>query len=159
MIELATLDRHFESMPPVAAMRIRAVGLDADSLWLHAPLQANVNDKSCAFGGSLASIMTLAGWGWLMLAADRAGLASEVYVADSSIRYLAPLFEDLRGHAWLRPDQDWPAIVRTLGERRRASATMMAEVRSESGTVAATLEARFAIKLVPPLPSGAGAGA
>jgi thioesterase domain-containing protein len=158
MIELATLDRHFDSMPPVAAMRIRAAGMDADSLWLHAPLQANVNDKSCAFGGSLASIMTLAGWGWLTLAADRAGLTSEVYVADSSIRYLAPLFEDLRGHAWLRPDQDWAAIVRTLGERRRTSATMLAEIRSETGAVAATMEARYALRIAPhPLAVGTDA--
>jgi thioesterase domain-containing protein len=102
--------------------------------------------------------MTLAGWGWLTLAADRAGLASEVYVADSRIRYLAPLFEDLRGHAWLRPDQDWPAIVRTLAERRRTSATMLAEVRSDSGAVAATMEARYALR-VSPLPLAAAAGA
>jgi len=146
MIELATLDRHFDGMPPVAAMHIRAIAFDGDGLLLHAPLGANVNDKQCAFGGSLASVMTLAGWGWLMLAADRAGLTSEVYVADSSIRYLAPLYEDLRARASLRPDQDWQAIIRTLGERRRASATMLAQVRTGAGVVAATLEARFALK-------------
>lgn len=152
MIELATLDRHFDGMPPVAAMHIRAIAFDGDGLLLHAPLSANVNDKQCAFGGSLASVMTLAGWGWLMLAADRAGLTSEVYVADSSIRYLAPLYEDLRGRASLRPDQDWQAIIRTLGERRRASATMLAEVRTGTGVIAATLEARFALKRVETTP-------
>ncbi len=152
MIELATLDRHFDGMPPVAAMHIRAIAFDADGLLLHAPLSANVNDKQCAFGGSLASVMTLAGWGWLMLSADRAGLTSEVYVADSSIRYLAPLYEDLRGRASLRPDQDWQAIIRTLAERRRASATMLAEVRTGAGVVAATLEARFALKRVETTP-------
>lgn len=152
MIELATLDRHFDGMPPVAAMQIRALAFDGDSLVLQAPLSANVNDKQCAFGGSLASVMTLAGWGWLTLAADRAGLTSEVYVADSSIRYLAPLYEDLYGRASLRPDQDWQAIIRTLGERRRASATMLAEVRTSTGIVAATLEARFALKRVETTP-------
>lgn len=152
MIELATLDRHFDGMPPVAAMHIRALAFDGDGLVLHAPLVANVNDKQCAFGGSLASVMTLAGWGWLMLAADRAGLTSEVYVADSKIAYLAPLYEDLRARAWLRPGQDWPAITRTLGERKRASATMVAEVRTRAGAVASTLEARFAIKRVETTP-------
>lgn len=152
MIELATLDRHFDGMPPVAAMHIRAIAFDGDGLVLHAPLSANVNDKQCAFGGSLASVMTLAGWGWLMLAADRAGLTSEVYVADSKIGYLAPLYEDLHARAWLRPGQDWAAIIRTLGERRRASATMLAEVRNSAGVVAATLEARFAMKRVEATP-------
>ena len=152
MIELATLDRHFDGMPPVAAMHIRAIAFDGEGLVLQAPLSANVNDKQCAFGGSLASVMTLAGWGWLILAADRAGLTSEVYVADSSIRYLAPLYEDLQGRASLRPDQDWQAIIRTLGERRRASATMLAEVRTGAGVIAATLEARFALKRVETTP-------
>ena len=118
------------------------------SLRLVAPLAANVNDKACAFGGSLAGVMTLAGWGWLMLRAQAAGLPSEVYVADSQVRYLAPLFDDLVAEARLRGDQDWDAIVRTLGERRRASATMQCRVCTADGTVAATLEARFALKRV-----------
>lgn len=146
MTDPSRLDRLFQAMPPVAAMQVRALDFDGELLRLQAPLSANVNDKDCAFGGSMAGVMTLAGWGWLMLAAEDAGLASEVYVADSQIRYLAPLFEDLVAEARLRPDQDWSAIARTLGERRRASASMLARILASDGTVVATLEARFALK-------------
>lgn len=147
MTHLATLDQLFTGMPPVKAMQIRASEFDGKVLRLTAPLAANVNDKSCAFGGSLASLMTLAGWGWLMLNLRQAGLDAEVYVADSSIRYLAPLYDDLNGEAHLREDQDWAAILRCLAERKRARAAMVADVRDAAGAPVATLQARFALKL------------
>src|SRR5688572_33465248 len=92
---LHELNAQYAAMPPVAAMRLRAVARDGDVLRLHAPLDANVNDKGCAFGGSMASAMTLAGWGLLTLRLAEAGIAAEVYVADSQLRYLRPLYADL----------------------------------------------------------------
>lgn len=146
MSPLATLDQLFNDMPPVSAMQIRATGFDDEVLQLQAPLAANINDKQCAFGGSLASLMTLAGWGWLMLKLREAGMQADVYVADSSIRYLAPLYDDLRGDARLADGQDWPAVLRCLGERKRARVSMRSSVRNARGEAVATLEARFALK-------------
>jgi thioesterase domain-containing protein len=146
MTQLATLDKLFTDMPPVAAMKIRAAQFDGDVLRLTAPLSANVNDKRCAFGGSLASLMTLAGWGWLMLNLREAGVEADVYVADSKIRYLAPLYDDLHGEARLREDQDWTATLRCLAERKRARVAMLANVRNAAGEPVALLEARFALK-------------
>lgn len=146
MQALAELDRLFAGMPPVAAMAIRARAFDGERLQLHAPLAANVNDKNCAFGGSLASLMTLAGWGWLMLKLGEAGASAEVYVADSQIRYLAPLYADLHGEARLAAGEDWPATLRCLAERGRSRVAMQAEVRSAEGLAVASLTARFALK-------------
>lgn len=153
MTQLAILDQLFENMPPVAAMRIRASGFDGGVLRLSAPLAANVNDKNCAFGGSLASLMTLASWGWLMLKLAEEGLEAEVYVADSTIRYLAPLHDDLNGEGRLREDQDWPAILRCLVERKRARVAMLAEMRNDAGVPVASMEARFALKLTGSVPA------
>ena len=146
MQPLAELDRLLAAMPPVAAMAIRAESFDGEELRLFAPLAANVNDKDCAFGGSLASLMTLAGWGWLMLKTAQAGQPAEVYVADSQIRYLSPLYADLQGVARLAEDEDWGATLRCLSERGRARVAMRAEVRSAGGAPVATLSARFALK-------------
>ena len=60
---LELIARHFAAMPPVAALQLRVDDFDGDTLHLSAPLSAHVNDKGCAFGGSLASLMTLAAWG------------------------------------------------------------------------------------------------
>lgn len=146
MQALAELEGWLAAMPPVAALAIRAESFEGDVLRLSAPLSANVNDKGCAFGGSLASLMTLAGWGWLMLRCAQAGQPAEVYVADSQIRYLAPLYGELRASARLAEGEDWPAILRCLAERGRARAVMQAEVVDAQGAPVATLAARFALK-------------
>lgn len=142
---LDALNAHYDAMPPVAAMRIRAVAFDGERLQLHAPLAANVNDKDCAFGGSLASLMTLAGWGLLTLKLEQAGLKAEVYVADSQLRYLRPLYTDLHGDAALAPDVDWDAVLRAFRDRGRARASVMAWVHGPEGEVVAELEGRFAL--------------
>jgi thioesterase domain-containing protein len=141
---LADLDARFAAMPPAAAMRIRAVALDAAGLRLHAPLAQNVNDKGCAFGGSLASVLTLAAWGLVDARLRAIGREAEVYVADSRLRYLAPLYEDLDAHARVAEGEDWAAFVRCLDERGKARLALEADVRDGAGNVVATLAARFA---------------
>ena len=107
--ELRALDAHYRSMPPVAAMDIAIAGRDveADTLTLRAPLALNVNDKACAFGGSLVSLLTLAGWGLVTLRCHQLGIDADVFVADSEIRYLAPLYADLRATAALADGSGW----------------------------------------------------
>jgi thioesterase domain-containing protein len=141
---LQQLNAQYAAMPPVAAMRLRAVAFDGDVLRLHAPLDANVNDKGCAFGGSMASAMTLAGWGLLTLRLAAAGLDAEVYVADSQLKYLRPLYADLLAEAWLEPGTDGDALLRGLRERGRARATLQARVLDPDGQVVAEFAGRFA---------------
>ena len=147
---LAALDARFAAMPPAAAMRIRAVALDATGLHLHAPLAANVNDKGSAFGGSLASVLTLAAWGLVDARLRALGRSAEVYVADSQLRYLIPLYDDLRAHAWVAPGEDWAVFLRCFDERGKARLALEADVRDAAGRRVATLAARFAALRAPP---------
>ncbi|ATE70141.1 thioesterase domain-containing protein [Lysobacter capsici] len=137
------LHQHYQSMPPVAAMQVSIAGYDGARLRLHAPLAHHVNDKGCAFGGSLASMMTLASWGLVSLGLERAGLQAEVFVADSQIRYLAPLFADLEVHAELAPEADWNSFLATLRERRRARTSLVARALLPEGGIATEFTARY----------------
>lgn len=142
--QLAHLDAHYQGMPPVRAMQLRVLGFDGGRLRLSAPLAANVNDKGCAFGGSLASLMTLAGWGRVWLGLSAAGLDADIYVADSRIRYLAPLYDDLVAAAGLAPDADWARFLAMLRAKGRARIDLAARVDLPDGAPAAVLEANFA---------------
>ena len=144
MDPIDSLNAHYAAMPPVAAMQVRARGLDGDALALHAPLAANVNDKACAFGGSLVSLMTLAGWGLLTARLREAGIRADVYVADSQVRYLAPVYTDLEAEAWLAPEVDWDAVLAAWAARGRARAAVLARVPGAEGASAAELSGRFA---------------
>ena len=137
------LDAHYRGMPPVAAMQVSIDGFDGDRLRIAAPLDRNVNDKGCAFGGSLASLMTLAAWGVVTLRIQGAGMQAEVFVADSQVRYLAPLYGDLHAEAEAAPESDWHAFLATLAERGRARIELVARVALPEGGDAATFRARF----------------
>lgn len=141
---LQRLQAHYDAMPPVAALGLHVAGYDGARLSLGAPLARHVNDKGCAFGGSLAGAMTLAGWGLLTTRLAQAGIAAEVYVADSRLRYLAPLYEDLVAEAWPAPGTDWDGVSRSLRERGRARVEMVAHVVDSTGRAVAAFEGRFA---------------
>ena len=131
------------AMPPARAMQLRIIDGRADRLRLEAPLAANVNDKGTAFGGSLVSLMTLAAWGLVVLRIEQAGLSAEVYVADSQVRYLAPLRDDLVAEAWLE-EGDWEGFLDTLRRRGRARAVLGAQVLLPDGGVATQSSLRYA---------------
>jgi thioesterase domain-containing protein len=140
---LSHLDAHYRGMPPVAAMEVAIAGYDGQRLRLRAPLSRNINDKGCAFGGSLASLMTLAAWGTVTLRVQAAGMEADVFVADSQIRYVAPLYADLEAEAEGAPETDWHDFLATLASRGRARTELVARVTLPEGGDAATFRARF----------------
>ncbi|SEM15155.1 thioesterase domain-containing protein, putative [Pseudoxanthomonas sp. GM95] len=131
------------AMPPLAAMQLSLQRFDGERLHVGAPLSANVNDKGTAFGGSLSGLMTIAGWGLATLKLQQAGFDAEVYVADSTVRYRAPLLHDLQAEAWLDPDTRWDEFIETFRRRGKARAQVLAQVLLPEGGVAAELSGRY----------------
>lgn len=148
--EPADLQAQLLAMPPVAAMAVRVHALDAERVTLFAPLAANINDKGCAFGGSIAGLLTLAGWSLLVLRLARAGVTADVFVADSRIEYLAPLYADLYAEAWLAAAVDWDGALARLHERGRASVSLESILHGGDGVAAARMHSRFAIRRTAP---------
>ena len=135
-----------DEIPLAHTMDLQLAGYDDDTLSLLAPLAPNVNDKGCAFGGSLVSLMTLNGWALVELALRRRGHDCDVFVAESSVRYLAPLWRDFRSEARLPADTDWTAFFSTLAARGRARISVDCVIPGDDGKPAATLSARFVAK-------------
>jgi thioesterase domain-containing protein len=125
---LEILRDYTRNLPPLAAIQARVVGYDGHRLRLDAPLAANVNDKGSAFGGSMTSLMTYAGWGLVTLQLQQAGVRADVFVADSKVRYLKPLYADLRAEATLAPEQSWQLFLATLAQRGRARIHLQARI-------------------------------
>ena len=130
-------------IPLARAMQLAVESFDGESLVLAAPLAPNVNDKGCAFGGSLASLMTLAGWGLPKLALDTHDIAAEIYVQDSAICYLAPVWHDFQAIARVAEGESLTAFIDALRERGKARLRVHCRVPLPDGGDAATLDARF----------------
>ncbi|KZC39284.1 MULTISPECIES: YiiD C-terminal domain-containing protein [Rhodanobacter] len=135
-----------DEIPLARAMDLQLAGCDDGHLALHAPLPPNVNDKGCAFGGSLVSLMTLSGWALVELALRRRELDCDVFVAESTVRYLTPLWRDFRSEARLAAEADWATFFSTIEARGKARIGVDCVVPDEVGAPACTLGARFVAK-------------
>lgn len=139
--ELREAEEFFHrNIPLTRAMGVRVVADDENSFVVEAPVALNYNHLQTAFGGSINAVATLAGSGllWMQLR----GEAANVVIAESSIRFLQPVRETIRG-VCAKPDaqrlETFRAALRTDGKAR-----IRLQVRvEESGQVAAELMATF----------------
>ena len=139
-----------EKIPLARAMGVQLADCLDDMISLCAPLAPNANDKGCAFGGSLVSLMTLNGWALVELPLRERGLACDVFVGESMINYLAPLWRDFRSEARLADGDDWSTFFASLEARGKAAIAVDCVVPSDDGSrAAATLRARFVAKRRP----------
>lgn len=139
---------HFmrDTIPLARNMGIELAACGDDTLALRAPLAPNVNDKGCAFGGSLVSVMTLCGWALVELALRQRQLDCDLFVAESSVAYLAPVWHDFRAESRLSDASQWPLFFATLSARGKARIEIECTVPDTGGASAATLRARFVAK-------------
>ncbi len=138
-----------EKIPLARAMDVHLAACTDDMISLRTPLAPNVNDKGCAFGGSLVSLMTLNGWALVELALRQRGEACDLFVGESTVHYLAPLWQDFRSEARLADGSSWTTFFATLAARGKARIEVNCLVPGDNGASAATLSARFVAKRRP----------
>lgn len=128
-------------------MDVAVLDYDGNRLALSAPLSSNVNDKGCAFGGSMVSLMTLAGWGLVNLKLGEADCSADVYVVDSSISYIETLWDELVAEAALDGGESWQDFLLDYQKRGKARVTVAVEMTSvQGGAVVCKMTARFVAK-------------
>jgi len=123
-------------IPLTRAMGVRVAHFDATGLTLRAPLEPNINHKSTAFGGSLATLATLAGWGLLQLLLHEQ-LPVTVVIQESSVQYLRPVAEDLQATCAMPQAGELEKFLRNLA--RKGMARIELEVLIPAGGEAAVI--------------------
>lgn len=129
-------------IPLASAMGLRIRRYAGDELEMAAPLAPNVNDKGCAFGGSISSLLTLAGWGLIVLGLRGRGFECDLYVGDSHLRYQEPVWGELRGIARFEQAGALDALCDSLAARGKGNTRVVCELAGER-RAATTLTARF----------------
>lgn len=130
-------------IPLVTQMQVQVAKADATGLQLTAPLAPNINHEQSAFGGSLASLMTLACWGYLWLQLEQEhGL--HIVVKEAHLDYRKPVTTTLDARCAPPPDEELRKFQETLARRGKARLTLNAEIRQD-GAVAASYTGSFAV--------------
>lgn len=146
-ISLADLERFIlDGIPLARAMAVSIDSFDGMRLVMTAPLLPNINDKACAFGGSIVALMTLTCWALVEAVLRERGEDCDVFVADSTVRYLDPIWDDLRAEATLAPGAHWKGFFGMLKARGRARGDFTCVVPGADGKPLASLDARFVAK-------------
>jgi thioesterase domain-containing protein len=130
-----------DHIPLARAMSLDITKLTDEHVVLHAPLAPNINDKGCAFGGSIGALLTLAGWGLLTASMQRTAIKCEIYIQDSTLKYLKPAWQALDAHARI-VSSELDSFVAQFRAKGRARIEVLSELYS--GDVrAATMQARY----------------
>lgn len=130
-------------IPLVAQMQVRVDGYEEAGLRLSAPLAPNINHERTAFGGSLASLLTLACWGylWLMLE-DRQPL--HIVVKDAHLDYLKPVSGRLAALCPQPAADTLERFLETLTRRGKARLELDAVI-TQNGETAVRYRGSFAV--------------
>lgn len=136
------LERYMHAHIPLAGqMQVRVTGFDEAGLSLAAPLAPNINHERTAFGGSLASLMTLACWGYLWIVLEEeAGL--HIVVNEAKLRYLKPVAGELVARCAAPEAKTLKTFRETLARRGKSRMELAAEVK-QGDAVAATYVGSF----------------
>ncbi len=78
-------------MPICTAMGIEVAPWQDERLAMRMPLDVNRNHQYSAFAGSLNALCTIVGWGTIFLLLSREGLAGNIVIRRSKIRYFRPV--------------------------------------------------------------------
>lgn len=79
------------TIPMSKAMNLAISYYDQHSLITHCDITFNQNLHHTMFAGSIYTLATLTGWGWVFLQLKNEELAGDIVLADANIRYLQPI--------------------------------------------------------------------
>lgn len=119
------------TIPLVTQMQVRVEVYDATGLTLSAPLAPNINHEFTAFGGSLASLATLACWGYLwLLLEDESGM--HMVVNEAHMRYLKPVTGQLSARCAAPAPAEQGKFLEVLARRGKARLELKAGIAEHS---------------------------
>lgn len=83
------------NIPLSENMQFEIVGLDADSIHVHAPLAPNINIHGTGFAGSIYSLAVLTGWAKCTQILSANEINAELVVARAEIKYRRAVTGDI----------------------------------------------------------------
>ena len=148
-VKVPALELFLHEMIPLAkAMGVGVEVSDARALVLTAPKEQNKNSLNTAFGGSLVSLATLAGYGvvWELMKNEKGAEKAEwrIVVKESRAAYRRPVIGDLRAICE-RPAQ---AVIAEFKEALSRYGKAQLKLRArviEGGVTAVDVQAAFVV--------------
>lgn len=114
-------------IPISAAMGVELVSESAEQITLSAPFAPNINHQNTVFGGSIASVATLAAWTMIYVRLRRENLQGDLVVQRSSLDYLLPM-RDVFTATCEMDEAAWLKFTTIFAKRRKGRLHMSSNV-------------------------------
>lgn len=112
-------------IPLTRAMQVSVLSIEPSQLILQAPLQPNINPHHTVFGGSVATMATLAAWCLLHTRLATEGLANSLVVRRSTLDYDKPIAGDFQAIASLEAPEQWQQAMQLFKQRGKAKIAVL----------------------------------
>jgi thioesterase domain-containing protein len=130
------------TIPLYSIMGIHVESYDLDSLVMTAPLAPNINDKGTGFGGSIYSLAVLAGWAFVALGLRNSGLANQVVIHKSEMKYMKPIQGDFSAESRVGEGESMNEFVNKVKTSGKGSLGVYTEIK-EGNEVAAIFQGTY----------------
>lgn len=125
------------NIPLSVAMGVAVLEASPERVRLAAPLAPNINHRRTVFGGSAASLATLAAWGLLHLRLAALGFDGRLVIRRSAMNFEQPIGGDFEASAELPSPERWQRFVRAVARARPARIEMQATLQFEGARAGA----------------------
>ena len=129
------------TIPMSKAMDLNISFYDQKKLLTHCEPNFNQNLHHTMFAGSIYTLATLTGWGWVFFQLEQKALAGDIVLAEADIRYIAPIKGS--GYAITTAEQT-AGKLRPLSLGKKARLTVQVNIMS-GDTVAATFNGTYVV--------------
>ena len=142
----ATLQRYLYAKIPISrALGVKVKRAGCAGVLLSAPLTANVNHRQTFFGGSAASLATLAGWALAhQKLLEEEGLNAHLVIQRSQMEYLEPAAAEVEAECLAPAPERWERMLHTVRRRGRGRVELEVELRAE-GAVVGSFKGSFVV--------------
>lgn len=142
-------DYLYDNIPLARAMEVDVESAGPEPVILTAPLGPNRNHRSTAFGGSVSTLATLAGWAAVhgRLAAE--GRTAQVVIQSGTTDYVLPVRKRFRAVCdGIEPHQ-WRRLRRTFDRTGKGRAIVEVRIEVDGSSVARFEGSYVAIRSTP----------
>lgn len=112
-------------IPLTQAMQVSVLSIEPNQLILQAPLLPNINPHHTVFGGSVATLATLAAWCLLHTRLQAQGIANNLVVRRSTLDYNKPIAGNFQAIATLETPEQWEQAMQMLKQRGKAKISVL----------------------------------
>lgn len=94
----------YDHIPVTEKMGFEVLDYSAESIRIKAALDININHRFSAFGGSISSLLIMAGWSYLRLLVEEFEEIPTIVIQNSSVNYYKPIVNDFIAEVEFLPE-------------------------------------------------------